>query len=63
MWLCSRDTSKECKGYRDCTVCTLNTIKAEIEHVKDNPIFGMVSNDTMLEVILEIIDKYAERSE
>jgi len=37
---------------------TLDKIKAEIEHVKDNPLFGMVSKDTILEVILEIIDKY-----
>jgi hypothetical protein len=36
----------------------LEQIRVEIEHVKDNPLFGMVSNDTMLEVVLEIIDKY-----
>ena len=36
----------------------LEQIRTEIEHVKDNPLFGMVSNDTMLEVVLEIIDKY-----
>ena len=42
----------------------LDKVRAEIEHVKDNPLFGMVSNDTMLEVMLEIIDKYkAEGSE
>ncbi len=41
----------------------LNMIRAEIEHVKDNPLFGMVSNYTMLEVILEIIDKYKAESE
>jgi hypothetical protein len=36
----------------------LDKIRVELEHVKDNPLFGMVSNDTMFEVILEIIDKY-----
>lgn len=41
----------------------LDKIRAEIEHVKDNPLFGMVSNDTMLEVVLEIIDKYKAGSE
>lgn len=41
----------------------LDKIRAEIEHVKDNPLFGMVSKDTILEVILEIIDKYKAESE
>lgn len=41
----------------------LDKVRAEIEHVKDNPLFGMVSNDTMLEVMLEIIDKYKPESE
>lgn len=44
-------------GYEKGTE-VLAKIKTEIEHVKDNPLFGMVSNDTMLEVILEIINKY-----
>lgn len=38
-------------------ISLFNKIRAEIEHVKDNPLFGMVSKDTILEVILEIIDK------
>ena len=42
----------------DKEISLFNKIRAEIEHVKDNPLFGMVSNDTILEVILEIIDKY-----
>ena len=41
----------------------LDKVRVEIEHVKDNPLFGMVSNDTMLEVLLEIIDKYKPESE
>lgn len=61
MWLCSRDTSKECKGYKDCTVCTLDSIKAEIEqteingHVRDAECFIAGIN-----VALNIIDKYIE---
>lgn len=41
----------------------LDKVRVEIEQVKDNPLFGMVSNDTMLEVLLEIIDKYKPESE
>ena len=41
----------------------LDKVRVEMEHVKDNPLFGMVSNDTMLEVLLEIIDKYKPESE
>ena len=46
------------KAYSDGASAVLDKIRAEIEHVKDNPLFGMVSNDTLLEVIVEIIDKY-----
>lgn len=59
MWLCSRDTSKECEGYRDCTVCTLEKIKTEI----NNLTFYCceVNPRSVIDEILEIIDKYEER--
>jgi len=41
----------------------IDKIRAEIKHIKDNPLFGMVSNNTMLEVVLEIIDKHKAESE
>jgi hypothetical protein len=62
MYLCSRDTSKECKGYRDCTICVLDEIKTEIEqteingHIRDAECFRAGLN-----VALNTIDKYIER--
>ena len=43
------------------TVDVLDKIRVELEHV--NPLFGMMSNDTMFKVIFEIIDKYKAESE
>lgn len=62
MWLCSRDTSKECKGeYKDCTVCTLNSIRTEIEQTEIN---GCIKDAECfmagIKVALNIIDKYME---
>ena len=36
----------------------MQSLKKEIEKVKETPLFYMVSKDTILEVILEIVDKY-----
>lgn len=60
MWLCSRDTSKECEGYRDCTVCTLDKIRAEIDGLLNDEDNNMYAHGVM--DCLEIIDKYIERS-
>lgn len=59
MWLCSRDTSKECEGYRDCTVCILDKIRAEIDGLLNDEDSKMYAHGVM--DCLEIIDKYIER--
>lgn len=42
---------------------SLKNIRAEVENVKNNPLFNMVSNEVIHEVILEIIDKHLEKEE
>ena len=37
-----------------------NKLKEDIKSISDNPIFNMVSRDTILEIVLEKIDKLAE---
>lgn len=38
----------------------LKDIRTEIEDVKNNPLFDMVSNDVIHTIALEIIDRYLE---
>lgn len=65
MWLCNRDWSKECKGgYRDCTDCVIDNIKAEIEEQKKGRCFDdddMVIYQTGLEDAFCIVDKYRQK--
>lgn len=44
----------------DYPACVLEKIRAEIENVKNNPLFNMVSNNVIHEVILEIIEEHME---
>lgn len=36
----------------------MQSLKKEIEKVKENPLFCMISKETIIEVILEIVEKY-----
>ena len=38
-----------------------NKLKEDIRSISDNPLFNMVSKDTILEIVLEKIDMFAER--
>ena len=51
------------RGYEDGKSDVLDKMRAEIKEVKNNLLFNMVSKDTILEVIIEIIDKYMAESE
>ena len=51
------------RGYEDGKSDVLDKMRAEIKEVKNNLLFNMVSKDTILEVIIEIIDKYKAESE
>lgn len=35
-------------------------LKEDIKNISDNPLFNMVSKDTILEIVLEKIDMFAE---
>ena len=35
-------------------------LKEDIKSISDNPLFNMVSRDTILEIVLEKIDMFAE---
>ena len=66
MYLCKRDLSRECKGgYKDCTDCVLDKIRAEIKgmlptyHNLDWSITDLVP----ISEVLKIIDKYKAESE
>ena len=37
-----------------------NKLKEEIKSISDNPIFNMISRDTILEIVLEKIDMLVE---
>ena len=37
-----------------------NELKKDIKSIRDNPLFNMVSKDTILEIVLEKIDMFAE---
>lgn len=37
-----------------------NKLKEDIKSISDNPLFNMVSRDTILEIVLEKIDIFAE---
>lgn len=51
------------RGYEDGKSDVLDKMRAEIKEIKNNLLFNMVSKDTILEVIIEIIDKYKAESE
>lgn len=51
------------RGYADAKSDVLDKIRAEIKEIKNNLLFNMVSKDTILEVIIDIIDKYKAESE
>ena len=51
------------RGYAGGKSDVLDKMRAEIKEVKNNLLFNMVSKDTILEVIIEIIDKYKAESE
>ena len=60
MYVCTRDLSQECKGgYKDCTDCVLDKIRAEI--------MSLTNGDTPERIwnvdVLEILDKYKAESE
>lgn len=38
----------------------VNKLKTDIKTISDNPLFNMVSRDTILEIVLEKIDMFAE---
>lgn len=72
MYLCKRDLSRECKGgYKDCTDCVLNKLRAEIVELTKCP-YGTEclgancpsNTDCMIcgDHVLEIIDKYKGES-
>lgn len=37
-----------------------NKLKEDIKSISDNPLFNMVSRDTILKIVLEKIDIFAE---
>lgn len=37
-----------------------NKLKEDIKSISDNPLFNMISRDTILEIVLEKIDAFAE---
>lgn len=37
-----------------------NKLKEDIKNIRDNPLYNMVSKDTILEIVLEKIDMLAE---
>ena len=37
-----------------------NKLKEDIKSISDNPLFNIVSRDTILEIVLEKIDMFAE---
>lgn len=51
------------RGYADGKSDVLDKMGAGIKEIKNNLLFNMVSKDTILEVIIEIIDKYKVESE
>lgn len=69
MYLCKRDLSRECKGgYKDCTDCVLNSIRAEIEKYitpKNTAQYDYEAKwqNSGLRFALKIIDKYKAESE
>ncbi len=40
-----------------------NKLKEDIKNIRDNPLFNMVSKDTILEIVLEKIDMFTESEE
>lgn len=40
-----------------------NKLKEDIKSISDNPLFNMISRDTILEIVLEKIDAFAESEE
>jgi hypothetical protein len=42
------------------TIEEANKLKEDIKNIRDNPLFNMVSKDTILEIVLEKIDMFAE---
>ena len=42
------------------TIQEANKLKEDIKSISENPLFNMVSKDTILEIVLEKIDMLAE---
>lgn len=42
------------------TIQEVNKLKEDIKSISENPLFNMVSRDTILEIVLEKIDMFAE---
>ena len=40
-----------------------NKLKEDIKNIRDNPLFNMVSKDTIIEIVLEKIDMLVESEE
>ena len=40
-----------------------NKLKEDIKNIRDNPLFNIISKDTILEIVLEKIDMFAESEE
>lgn len=45
------------------TIQEANKLKEDIKSISENPLFNMVSKDTILEIVLEKIDMLAERED
>lgn len=42
------------------TIEETNKLKEDIKSISDNPLFNMVSKETILEIVLEKIDMFVE---
>lgn len=54
------DRNQYSKGYKDGVSDVLDKLKEDIKNIRDNPLYNMVSRDTILEIVLEKIDMLAE---
>lgn len=59
---CRYDLSRDCHN-KDCLACVLDKIRAEIERLHYHPKLDFIKNDEVVEMALDIIDKYRAESE
>lgn len=53
-------TTEEKKGAGQMTPQEANKLKEDIKNISDNPLFNIISKDTILEIVLEKIDMFTE---